>query len=330
MHSYLRKRKKVFFFCLFLCLSYNLYFLFLLPQVDAVYLVYLDVLLAVFSILFWGADYLNFCKNQKKIRDSLKLNSILYQNFPKLEGCAIAEHDAEILKEQLNEQFEQNCDLQDYIAKWCHEVKLPLSATLLMIEKIEDERIRSSLKEQLERMNQQLKSALLGCKVQSSLFDIQMKQVDLLDCVKTSVHNNQFFLIKNHFQIEICVEDISVYTDKNWFVYILDQIISNALKYAMDNPYLKIWSEQKDSLVRLFVEDHGEGIEACDMRRVFEKGYTGKSHHNGKYKSTGMGLYMSSKIAEKLGHEISVESEKDCFTRFRISVLQQSFEKEMK
>lgn len=320
--KYLRKRKKILFFLSFICASYNLYFLFLLPQVDAVYLIYLDVLLAVFSTLFVMADYLGFCKKQKEMSDSLQLNSIIYQNFPEIEGFAIAGHDTEILKEQLKEQFELNCDLQDYIAKWCHEVKIPLSASLLMTEKIEDEKVRSSLKEQLERMNQQLKSALLGCKVQSSLFDIQIKSVSLSDCVKTSVHNNQFFLIKNHFQMEISVEEIYVYTDKNWFVYILDQIISNAVKYAMDKPYLKIWSEQTDTSVQLYVEDHGEGIEACDIRRIFEKGYTGRSHHNGKYKSTGMGLYMSAKIAEKLGHTIFVESEKDRFTRFWISVMQ--------
>lgn len=319
--SYWRKRTKLLLFLSFVCASYNLYFIFLLPQVDMAYLIYLDVLLAVFSALLFGIDYLGFCRKKKEMSDSLQLNSMIYQNFPEIEGFIIAEHDTEVLKEQLNEQFELNCDLQDYIAKWCHEVKIPLSASLLMIEKIEDEKVRSSLKEQLERMNQQLKSALLGCKVQGSLFDIQIKSVSLSDCVKTSVHNNQFFLIKNHFQIEISVEEIYVYTDKNWFVYILDQIISNAVKYAMAKPYLKIWSEQTNTSIQLYVEDHGEGIEACDIRRIFEKGYTGRSHHNGKYKSTGMGLYMSAKIAEKLGHTISVESEKDRYTRFLISVM---------
>lgn len=318
LHSYLKKRKKTFICCFVLCLCYNLYFLFLLPEVNISYLVYLDVLLAFAGGLCVGADAAKHHREMQRQKGLLKLQTVIYQEFPNIEGYEIIEHDVEALKKQLNEQFEMNCDLQDYIAKWCHEVKIPLSASLLMAEKIEDSRLRASLKEQLERINQQLKSALFGCKAQSSLFDIQMRPTRILDCVKTSVHNNQFFLIKQHFQIEIDVEDGLIYTDKNWFVYVLDQCISNAVKYACDSPFLKIWSEQKDAKLLLFVEDHGEGIDRQDIRRVFEKGYTGSGHHNGKYKSTGMGLYMSQKIMEKLGHELSVESEKGRSTRFLI------------
>lgn len=68
--------------------------------------------------------------------------------------------------------------------------------------------------------------------------------------------------------------------------------------------------------IRLFIEDNGEGIRESDIRRIFEKGYTGSNYHNGKYKSTGMGLYMADKIAGKLGHEISAESRYGEYTRF--------------
>lgn len=73
-------------------------------------------------------------------------------------------------------------------------------------------------------------------------------------------------------------------------------------------------------VTKLFLEDNGEGIKDCDIRRIFDKGYTGSSHHNGKYKSTGMGLYMTAKIIEKLGHKILVESEWGNYTRFIIEV----------
>ena len=71
--------------------------------------------------------------------------------------------------------------------------------------------------------------------------------------------------------------------------------------------------------MRLCVEDNGEGIKECDIRRIFEKGYTGSNYHNGRYKSTGMGLYMASVILERLGHEIRVESEYGRGTRFMIT-----------
>ena len=316
--TYWKKIKKQVLFCVFLCFSYNFYFLCLLPEVKRGYLWYLDVLLAVCGLFYGGAGYLVHRRQQADKREYLKYDTVISQRFAEVENYDIAEHDVRVLNEQLEEQMEQNQDLQDYVAKWFHEVKAPLSASLLMARKIEDAKQRYLMQEQLERINVQLNCALLGCKVQGSLFDLQIKPVSLLECVKTSVHNNQFFLIRNHFEIEMDVEDVKVYTDKSWFVYILDQLLGNAVKYVMQTASLKLWSVRKGESVCLFVEDHGEGIRAEDIRRIFEKGYTGSSHHNGRYKSTGMGLYMTAKIAKRLGHEISVESEPMEFTRFAI------------
>ncbi len=318
--SYLKKRRGTFLFCLFVALSYNLYFLFLLPEVRVEYLIYLNVLLAFAGLIFGGNDYFHFRYEKNRIRELLSVQTLIYQEFPRMEQFEAVEHDIRILQGQIKEQFDANCDLEDYIAKWHHELKIPLAAALLMNEKIEDEKLRTAMQEQLERMNQQLKSILLGCKIQSSLFDIQIRQTDLLDCVKASLHNNQYFLIRNHFEIRLDVEDVCVYTDKNWLVYMLDQLIGNAIKYAGEEPVLKIRSRQTKETAILFVEDNGEGIKDSDIRRIFEKGYTGSSYHNGKYKSTGMGLYMVAKIAEKTGHKISVESEWGKYTRFQIEM----------
>ena len=321
--NYLKKRKESILICLLLCISYNLYFVFLLPHADNAYLYYLDSLLAACMLCFGAVDYLQFRKFQNKKKQGLSSDALIYQEFPNMENYDIAEHDVEVLQNQLREQFDYTCDLSDYIAKWCHEVKIPLAASLLMNERIQDTDLRYSMEEQLEKMNSRLKDILLGCKIQSSLFDIQIKSVSLLECVRTSIKNNQFFLIRSHFQIEIDIEDHLVYTDKNWLVYILDQLISNAIKYAMEDATLRIWSRKQEDGVCLFVEDHGEGIEEQDIRRIFEKGYTGSNHHNGKYKSTGMGLYMTAKIIEKLGHTISVESKKGQYTRFMIEIISQ-------
>lgn len=317
-----KKMKLYFLFCFFLCLSYHLYFIYLLPDVNPGYLYYLDFLLGICGLLFWGIGYWRYRKKQARKKELLKQRTVIYSEFPDMEGYEIAEHDVRVLNEQLEEQYRANCDLQDYIAKWCHEVKIPLAASLLMNQKIEDGQLRFQMQEQLERVSQQLNAALLGCKVQSSLFDIQIKSVPLPECVRTSIRNNQFFLIKSHFQMEIDVADVQVYTDKSWLVYVLDQLIGNAVKYVRETAVLKIWSRQADGMVQLFVEDHGEGIREADIRRIFEKGYVGSSHHNGKYKSTGMGLYMAAQMIERLGHQITVESQPLEYTRFMIEMTQ--------
>lgn len=344
--NYLKCHQNSILLCLFLCFSYNLYFIFLLGDIKISYLIYLDLLLTVCLTGCGGLSFYKYCRKQRKKQEYLQSDSLIYQGFTDWENAEIAEHDVCILQKQLQKQFDLNCDLQDYIAKWCHEVKLPLAASLLMNEKIQDIALRKSMKEQLERINLQLNSALLGCKLQSNLLDIQVKPVSLLDCVRTSIRNNQFFLIQNHFHLEIQVEDLTIYSDKEWLVYVLDQLIQNAIKYvgiAHQEPVLKIRTEQTGSepvnpslsaafqdeisptptrrngnSVILFIEDHGEGIKDSDIRRIFEKGFTGSSYHNGKYKSTGMGLYMVSLILQKLEHQIHVESKYGSYTRFFI------------
>lgn len=313
------------------CLVYNLYYIFLLPDVKMEYLIYLDFLIVVVMLFFCIPDIFRYTSVQSKKRELLKQDYIIYkeiQNLPELKkyaetsepfeilGTDIAKHDVLILDRQLRAQFNTNCELQDYITGWCHEVKIPLSAALLMTGRIEDEKLKEELLEQLERMNTLLRSVLMGTKMQGSLFDLKVQKTGLMQCVKDSLHNNQYFLIKKHFSPDINVEG-DVYTDPLWLTYVLDQLISNSIKYAKENPKLKIYTKRQDDVLLLCIEDNGEGIEEKDIRRIFEKGYVGSSYHNGQYKSTGMGLYMTRKILNRLGHDIYVKSEYGkgaCFT----------------
>ncbi len=305
---------------LFLVVSYNLYYIFLLQVRNMQKLIYLDVLLASVLLIFFGIDAAGYYAAKKKKEGLLQAQHVICHELHPGENLDIAEHDVGVLEEQLREQFDLNCDLQDYIAKWVHEIKIPLSACLLMNEQINDAAMRTSQKEQLERIRQQLNGALLGCKVQSSLFDLQICAVDLAECVRTAIHNNQFFLIQGRFEIQIQVEPVQIYTDKSWFVYVLDQLIQNSVKYASQNPVLMIKSQIEAGGIALLVEDNGEGILERDIRRIFDRGYTGGNHHNGKYKSTGMGLYMVSQILERLEHKILVESEYGVYTQFTIYI----------
>ena len=234
------------------------------------------------------------------------------------EDLEIAKHDVELLESKLNEMFDENCHLQDYVARWCHEVKLPLAASLLINEKIRDVDTRKKMREQLEKINQQVSGMLLGCRLQGTLFDMQVKTTMLNQCVRSSIKNNQFFLIQKGFTLQVEVESIPVDTDPSWLIYVLDQFLQNSIKYTNEQPMLHIWSKEEETVVRLFIEDKGEGIREEEKKRIFEKGFTGNNHHNGQYKSTGMGLYMVARVLEHLGHKIIVESEFGVFTRIQL------------
>lgn len=323
--KYLKDRWKYMLFCILVLLTSNLYVFFLMDGAKLEDLIYLDFLLLVIGAVFWGLDYGKFYRREKEKQELLKRKSVMYSELQDFENREIVEHDIMVLERQLQEKIEENSELQDYVAKWCHEVKIPLSACLLMQERISDSTLRYNIREQLERIRQQISQMLLGCRTQSPVLDVQIKVVSLMDCVKAAIHNQQFFLIQNGFHIEIEV-DGHVYTDQTWLVYVLDQLIGNAVKYTSGaEAKLCIKSYRQKNRTELQIEDNGEGILAQDLRRIFDKGYTGSNHHNGQYKSTGMGLYMVHKIIKQLGHDIRVESEAGKYTRFTILFLENSY-----
>lgn len=317
--KYVKRNWKYIGCLVFVFLSFNFYYVFLIPQADLSYLAYLDVLIGVGLLTFWLIDSMTFYRKEKEKAFYLESDDYVSDKLEDLEEAEIFEHDFRIFQQKLDEQISVNQDLQDFITKWCHEVKIPLSAAMLINERIEDSNLKLQLREQLERIKQSLNAALVSCKAQANLYDIQVSKVKLEDCVNTSVRNNRYFLINN--KVDMCIElhDEYIYSDKEWLVYIVDQLLSNAMKYAKENPKIHIWSQEEGDCVRLFIKDFGEGIKDYDLPRIFERGYVGNNHHNGKYRSTGMGLYMVMLMIKKLGHSISVESVYQEYTCFCIT-----------
>ena len=319
--SYLKQKWKQYVIYAFLIMSFHLYYVFLRREAKVEYLLYLEFLLLVFLVMIEGIASISFYRREKRKIELLERDEVIFHELSDMENMDLMRHDIQILEECLREKFEENCELQDYVAKWCHEFKIPLAASLLMVEKIKDAQVRMELREQLERMNYQASNMLQGCRLQSSLFDLQITKTSLKECVKESIRNNQFFLIQKRFSLDIQVDDVTVYTDKAWITYILDQLLNNAIKYTKKEAgerSIRIHSKVSKKQIELLVEDSGEGIQECDIRRIFEKGFTGSNYHNGKYKSTGMGLYMVEKIAKRLGHQIYAESQYGEYTCFHI------------
>lgn len=325
--KWLHKKWKDYSIRIMIMLSFNLYFVFLMPKAPINYLLYLDMLLLVLQAIAEGIDFFAFWEKERQKAAFLQEETLVYETLNRPEDNAVFAHDMQIMEQRIQEKFSENCALQDYVAKWCHEFKIPLAAALLITDKIKDAGTRTDLREQLERMNWQMSMMMQGCRLQSPLFDLQVRQISLAACIKVSIKNNQFFLIQKKFQIELPDTDVTVYTDEVWLTYILDQMVNNAVKYAKPDTShsIRFWTQaakeqNQNNGVRLFIEDNGEGIQACDLRRIFEKGYTGSNYHNGRYKSTGMGLYMADQIAKRLTHKLSVESRYGEYTRFCIEM----------
>ena len=347
LKPYFHQRRGLFFSIMFLFSAFNLYFFFFIQKQEVGYLLYLDLLLFIPFLIGIAADFARFYKREKEKQKLLAQSEMICRLPIAFENKEIAEHDVELLSEQLRLRGKENQDLQDFAARWCHELKLPLSAVLLMNERISDPVLRRAMREPLEKINQQLNTMLLGCRLQSPLLDLQIKEVNLLDAVKTSVRNNRFFLIQQGFELILEVEPLYIHTDPQWLVYALDQMIQNAVKYGKKEkskeeaaqglggeykgrdqevyPVLKFWTEKEKESVILHIKDYGQGIHPQDIGRIFEKGYTGKNFHNGKYKSTGMGLYMAKTIMERMGHRIKAESIYGEYSRFSVIFRENSY-----
>lgn len=296
---------------------YNIYFIFLLPTYHYIYLIYIDGLLLLGIVIYESYQYILERNLKKRINSLLKNDYLIYQDI-KLDHLDVIEHDIQILSKQLQMQREEIYDLQDYIGQWFHEMKVPLSTLLLMIDGMDDIILKENMKEAAKRLDQRLNMALFATKLQSQLYDIQIQRTSLLKCIRQSITNHQYFLVLHHFQLQINGADVMIYTDPQWLTYVFDQLISNAIKYANEDPQLIFKIDQDQKGISVMIEDHGEGILESDIRHIFDKGFTGRNLHNGQYKSTGMGLYFAKMILDQLHHPIEVESQYGQYTRFTL------------
>lgn len=209
-------------------------------------------------------------------------------------------------------------DMEEYISKWVHEIKLPISAISMILERIDDEEISTDIKNQIEKINFLVNSVMYGSRATAAAEDIFISEVKLQDIIKQAIKNNAFMLIRNNIEIKLDNLDHYIFTDKKWILYVLDQLINNAIKYSKENGEIKFYGEENENYICLNIRDNGIGIAEEDIERIFNKGFTGTNGRNTIYKSTGMGLYFSKKILNKLGSSFEVESVKNQYTLFKI------------
>lgn len=260
---------------------------------------YMDVLLVAFGMVCLFLDYRQWKKKKQHKEEDEEL--LTYTNKELLE-C----------KEKLE-------NLSDYITKWTHEIKLPLAALRLMNGRNQEASLKKEMQDCIVRMENLLHTVLMGSKLQRPENDVCMERISLEETIKEAVKNQSYFLIQYGFEMTLKIKDIWVYSDKRWLVYLLDQLIANAIKYRRDTPKLVFSCEkQKENQVCLRVEDNGIGISKEDLPYIFDKGYVGKNLRKGDYHSTGMGLYFAEKIGKMLNLSLRAVPKKEKGSCFEI------------
>lgn len=155
--------------------------------------------------------------------------------------------------------------------------------------------------------------------------DYLIKEVGLNKAVGEVLIKNRDDLLENKINIQVDLNNYSVFTDSKWFQFILNQIINNSIKYkkAGVESIIKITASQTKDETTIEIFDNGIGIPRKDLKKVFNKSFTGENGRIGA-KSTGMGLYIADRLCKKLGHRIEIESEQnvdgtsDSYTKVKI------------
>ena len=197
-------------------------------------------------------------------------------------------------------------EYKEYIEQWIHEVKTPITAIKLLCENNRSPFAREILAE-LEHINQYTEQALYYARSEHTEKDYSVRETNLCDVVHSAVADNKYLLRQSNMTITIDDIETKVYTDDKWVRFILNQIISNAIKYRIEQPVLHFSAIKTNDRVVLSVSDNGIGIPKSDLPRIFEKGFTGQNGRTTQ-NSTGIGLYLCKRLCDKIGIGISADS----------------------
>lgn len=207
-------------------------------------------------------------------------------------------------------------ELLDYYGMWVHQIKTPIAALDILLQNTErmlyqlDEKEMmqkaisvSDMKMELFKIEQYVEMALNYLRVEDISSDLVFKKHELDDMVRQVIRKYAKIFISKKIKIDFKPTKACIVTDEKWFIFVLEQLISNALKYTKKGQ-ISIYMKEKS----LVIEDTGIGIPAEDLPRIFEKGFTGYNGRENK-KSTGIGLYLCKNIMDKLQWNITVDSE---------------------
>lgn len=212
-----------------------------------------------------------------------------------------------------SEMLNQKDDLNAYFLMWLHQIKTPMTVSKLLLEKPNDT-TNTKLKMQLMYIEQYINMAMNYLKMIDHSTDMDITEVNLDDIIKNLLKKYSLLFIHNHISLEYQSNLTYVISDSQWLTILIEQILSNALKYTENGKIAIQYLEEKHALE---IRDTGIGIRSEDIPKIFDRGYSG---FNGRMneKSSGLGLYLARKISERLNIQIEVESKLSKGSIFRL------------
>lgn len=259
----------------------------------------LYMLITLCVLIVWCGFYLGRLHRINHLLRAEDFDSALYP--PQLEACVVK---LDQLKESMVHQSTQEkklrTDMQDYFSLWAHQIKLPLAAMNLQLELPEIE--RENLLRETSRIDSCVTLAMAYIRMEGS--DYQISWYDLESIVRPILRDNSTTFIRRHIQLRTAFGSDKVCTDQKWTAFIIEQLLSNAFKYAPDHSIIEIETRKDQFILR----DEGPGIDPADLPRVFERGFTGQNGRTQMHASSGLGLFLVKGICDQLSISIELKN----------------------
>ena len=211
-----------------------------------------------------------------------------------------------------NDYISWQKDIQEYFSMWVHQIKTPITCLEILTED------NKEMKMQLKLIDNYTNMAINYLKLNLHEKDMDISAVDVDNLLNMLIKKYSLLFINSHISLDFRKNGLKCITDSKWLSVLLEQILSNAIKYS-ENSQIILDSFKKDNSVVILIEDYGIGIPEEDINRIFDKGYSG---FNGrlKQKSSGLGLYLAKSIADKLDIRLKVDSTVGQGSKFYIVV----------
>ena len=215
------------------------------------------------------------------------------------------------LETRMNAQYQ---DMLDYYTLWAHQIKTPIAAMRLRLQSEDSDSSRRLLTD-LGRIEQYVEMVLTYLRLEGEGTDYVFREAKLDDVVRPALRRFAGEFIARRLTLDYTPTDVRVFTDEKWLSFVIEQVLSNALKYTPQGG-VSVYVEEPKTLC---IRDTGIGIAPEDLPRVFERGYTGLQGHADK-RASGIGLYLCRRICRNLGHTITAESRPGEGTTVRIKL----------
>lgn len=302
---------------LFSILSLVLYrFYVSVPYIVTVFVVWFLPLL-----VWYGMDYLkkrDFFRSIGEGVDSLDQKYLLQSIIDEpsfLEGKMVYDilsKTNKAMHEEVNTYKFQQIEYRYYIETWVHEIKTPLSAAKLILDNHGDLNL---IYEEINKIEDYIEQVLYYARSTQVSNDYFVREFSLRTVITKVIQKHAKSFIHKRIKLELPEFDDVVYSDSKWIEFIINQILVNAINYSKgENSEINIYVCKQENNLILTIEDNGIGIDEKDIPRVFEKGFTGENGRSYR-RSTGMGLYLCKKLAQKLYIGLEIESVKHVGTK---------------